>query len=68
MFNNVGWKLDDNCVICCRVWSVQYNLFHDQLVLSGSSDSRVVLTRMTSVASDPLHIVDDDNTQRLANY
>ncbi len=45
----------------CRVWTVQYNLFHDQLVLSGSSDSRVVLTRMASIASEPLHALDDED-------
>ena len=47
----------------CRVWTVQYNLFHDQLVLSGSSDSRVVLTRMASIASEPLHALDDDSAE-----
>lgn len=37
-----------------RVWSVQFNLFHDQLVLSASSDSQVMLTRVASIASEPL--------------
>lgn len=45
-----------------RIWSVQYNLFHDQLVLTASSDSQVVLTRMVSIASEPLrHIEEDEN-------
>lgn len=44
------------------IWSVQYNLFHDQLVLTASSDSQVVLTRMVSIASEPLrHIEEDEN-------
>ena len=43
-------------MICAiRVWSVQFNLFHDQLVLSASSDSQVLLTRVASIASEPLH-------------
>ncbi|CAG2122286.1 unnamed protein product, partial [Medioppia subpectinata] len=49
------------------VWSVRYNLFHDQLVLTSSSDSRVVLIRAVSVASQPFghlleeEIADEDN-------
>ena len=43
-----------------RVWSVQFNLFHDQLVLSASSDSQVLLTRVASIASEPLqHMVEE---------
>jgi len=34
---------------------VQFNLFHDQLVLTSSSDSQVLLTRLASIASEPLH-------------
>jgi hypothetical protein len=37
-----------------RVWSVRYNQFHDQLVLTSSSDSRVVLNNLTSISSEPL--------------
>lgn len=33
---------------------MQFNLFHDQLVLSSSSDSQVLLTRLASIASEPL--------------
>lgn len=43
-----------------RVWSVQFNLFHDQLVLTASSDSQVLLTRVASIASDPLQNLEDD--------
>ncbi|MBZ3869295.1 Protein TSSC1 [Sciurus carolinensis] len=43
------------------VWSVRYNHSHDQLVLTGSSDSRVILSNMVSISSEPFgHLVDDD--------
>lgn len=43
------------------VWSVRYNNFHDQLVLTSSSDSRVILSRATSVSSEPFgHLIDDE--------
>ena len=46
------------------VWSVKYNQFHDQLVLSSSSDGNVVLSAMTSISSEPLgHLVDDENEE-----
>ena len=35
------------------IWSVRFNQFHDQLVLSASSDSHVVLSRISSLASQP---------------
>ncbi|XP_006515184.1 EARP and GARP complex-interacting protein 1 isoform X2 [Mus musculus] len=42
------------------VWSVRYNHSHDQLVLTGSSDSRVILSNMVSISSEPFgHLVDD---------
>lgn len=45
-----------------RVWNVRYNHSHDQLVLTGSSDSRVILTNMVSISSEPFgHLVDDDD-------
>ena len=45
-----------------RVWSVRYNHSHDQLVLTGSSDSRVILSNMVSISSEPFgHLVDDDD-------
>ncbi|MBN3281128.1 EIPR1 protein, partial [Polyodon spathula] len=43
------------------VWSVRYNNSHDQLVLTGSSDSRVILSNMVSISSEPFgHLVDED--------
>ena len=39
--------------LCCRVWGVKYNHFHDQLVLTSSSDSRVVLNNIVSLSSEP---------------
>lgn len=52
---------------CCvfffffRVWNVRYNHSHDQLILTGSSDSRVILSNMVSISSEPFgHMVDDD--------
>lgn len=35
------------------IWSVRYNPFHDQLVLSAGSDARVALMRVQSIASEP---------------
>ena len=35
------------------IWSIRYNPFHDQLVLSASSDARVALMRAQSTASEP---------------
>ena len=44
-----------------RVWSVRYNHFHDQLVLSSSSDSRVILNNVVSLSSEPYgHLVEND--------
>jgi WD40 repeat protein len=34
------------------VWSVRYNHFHDQLLLSSGSDSKVCLHNVTSLSSD----------------
>ncbi|NXS51838.1 EIPR1 protein, partial [Brachypteracias leptosomus] len=43
------------------VWNVRYNHSHDQLILTGSSDSRVILSNMVSISSEPFgHMVDDD--------
>ncbi|XP_023584065.1 EARP and GARP complex-interacting protein 1 isoform X3 [Trichechus manatus latirostris] len=45
-----------------RVWNVRYNHSHDQLILTGSSDSRVILSNMVSISSEPFgHLVDDDD-------
>jgi len=35
------------------VWAVKYNNFHDQLLLTSSSDSRVMLHNASSVSSEP---------------
>uniref|UniRef100_A0A8D0XVQ7 EARP and GARP complex-interacting protein 1 n=1 Tax=Sus scrofa TaxID=9823 RepID=A0A8D0XVQ7_PIG len=44
------------------VWNVRYNHSHDQLVLTASSDSRVILSNMASISSEPFgHLVDDDD-------
>lgn len=43
------------------IWSIRYNQFHDQLVLTCSSDSRVILTRIGSLASQPVSLEDTDD-------
>ena len=44
-----------------RIWSIRFNHFHDQLVLSSSSDSRVILTNTTSISSEPFgHLAEED--------
>lgn len=43
------------------VWCIRYNHFHDQLVLTSSSDSRVILSNVASLSSEPFgHGVSDD--------
>lgn len=43
------------------IWSIRYNPFHDQLVLSAGSDARVALMRVQSIASEPFgQLADDD--------
>ena len=42
------------------IWGVQFNPNHDQLVVSCSSDSNVSLARLTSIASDPIPIIDEE--------
>ncbi|XP_014674202.1 PREDICTED: protein TSSC1-like [Priapulus caudatus] len=45
------------------VWSVRFNHFHDQLVLTSSSDSRVILTSVASISSEPLgHLVEGEES------
>lgn len=34
-----------------RVWTVRYNSYHEQLLLTGSSDARALLTAAASVCS-----------------
>ncbi|OQV18668.1 Protein TSSC1 [Hypsibius exemplaris] len=36
------------------VWCVKYNPFHDQLLLTSSSDSHVILTSIASLSSEPI--------------
>lgn len=44
------------------IWSIRYNQFHDQLVLTCSSDSRVNLTRIASLASQPYgHLLEEED-------
>ena len=44
------------------IWSVRYNMFHDQLLLTSSSDGHVVLSCMASISSEPQgHIIDDED-------
>lgn len=44
------------------VWSVRYNQFHDQLLLSSSSDGHVVLSSLASISSEPfVHPIEDDD-------
>lgn len=56
------------------VWSVHYNTFHDQLILTSSSDNRVVLSSIPSLSSEPYKTLIDDeslssstNTQNKTN-
>lgn len=44
-----------------RVTSVAFNPFHDQLLLSGSSDCRADLWRISSVSSAPLLELGEDD-------
>lgn len=48
------------------VWNIRINRFHDQLVLTSSSDSRVILCSIASISSEPYgHVVppEDDAVQ-----
>ena len=47
-------------MILYRVWSVRFNHFHDQLVLTASSDSRVILNNVSSISSEPYGKLIDD--------
>lgn len=47
------------------VWSAKYNQYHDQLILSSSSDGHVVLSSMASLSSEPHgHIIEDEETDK----
>ncbi|XP_053685222.1 EARP-interacting protein homolog [Sabethes cyaneus] len=45
------------------IWSVRYNTFHDELVLSSSSDGKVLLTCAHSVSSDNYESRDDSESK-----
>ena len=50
------------------IWSIRYNPFHDQLVLTSGGDSRVALLRAQSVASEPYgQMADDDEDEAEEN-
>ena len=36
------------------IWSIRINHFYDQLILTSSSDSRVILSNISSISSEPL--------------
>lgn len=40
-------------MIFSRVWSARYNRFHDQLIVTSSSDTRVCLFNIASLSSEP---------------
>lgn len=40
---------------------MKYNHFHDQLILSSSSDSRVILNSVVSLSSEPYGNLADNN-------
>ena len=57
-------KNRSKAVFCaCRVWSVRYNHFHDQLLLSSSSDSRVILNNIISLSSEPFGHLDEEDEE-----
>ncbi|XP_012272109.1 EARP-interacting protein isoform X2 [Orussus abietinus] len=46
------------------VWNIRINRFHDQLVLTSSSDSRVILCSIASISSEPFgHIVPTEDSE-----
>lgn len=47
------------------VWNIRINRFHDQLVLTSSSDSRVILSSIASISSEPYRhaVLADDISQ-----
>ncbi|KAL7648820.1 UNVERIFIED_CONTAM: hypothetical protein RMT77_000727 [Armadillidium vulgare] len=45
------------------VWSVRFNASYDQLVLSCSSDQRVILSNFPSVASQPIGSAQEDEDE-----
>jgi hypothetical protein len=52
----------------CRVWCVRFNPFHDQLILSASSDARVLISSAASVSSEnntDVSINDETETKQM---
>lgn len=47
------------------IWSIRYNPFHDQLVLSSGSDARVALMRAKSLASEPFGQMTDHEEEEV---
>lgn len=45
------------------IWSIRYNPFHDQLVLSAGSDARAVLVRAQSISSEPIGHTSEDGEE-----
>ncbi|XP_054772763.2 EARP-interacting protein homolog [Lytechinus pictus] len=60
---NTGWPVMVQNDHSHWVWSVRYNQFHDQLILSSSSDSRVILTNASSISSEPFGHMDEDDDE-----
>ncbi|XP_076643202.1 EARP-interacting protein homolog isoform X1 [Halictus rubicundus] len=51
------------------VWNIRINRFHDQLVLTSSSDSRVILSNIASISSEPFgHIVSPEDDCAQSDY
>lgn len=51
------------------VWNIRINRFHDQLVLTSSSDSRVILCSIASISSEPFgHLVSDEPSENEESY
>lgn len=45
---------------------MQFNHFHDQLLLTSSSDSRVILNNIVSLSSEPFgHLDEEDEDEGL---
>ncbi len=52
------------CISSSRIWSIRFNHFHDQLVLTSSSDSRVILTNTSSISSEPFgQLAEEDENE-----
>ena len=47
------YKTKNIFLIFSRVWSARYNRFHDQLIVTSSSDTRVCLFNIASLSSEP---------------